>query len=235
MKRFKKIKRYSLKQIIICIIISIVFITSLFLNTLASKSTDNILNINKELINTITTNIVNNNIKIDYLNKYKIEDLIVINYQNNKIVNIDYKLNDAYALLIDIKKNIILEINNHIKDYYHYDYDINDNMIVLSVPFYSYTNNIFLSNLGPKISVSLGMIRLIDGNVKTKVKTYGINALLIELYLNFTITSSIVIPNVRDNNIVNNYEILISSKVIEGEIPSLYNGYLESNSKVIES
>lgn len=207
--------------------------TSILINTIGKKSTNNIIYTSKSIINTLNTNVVNNNIKSEIFKKYKIDDLIDISYRDNKINNVNYNLERAYDVLIEVKNNIINSISNDMNKYYNYKFEISNNNIVVEIPFYNYTNNIFLVNLGPKVIVNLSMVRLIDGSVKTRVKTYGINSLLIELYLDFTITSDIVIPYSKEGRVENNYEVLLSSKVVEGEVPSMYNGVYESRSSLI--
>lgn len=233
MKRFIVKEKISIKKKILVIIMVIVGLSSLFINTIGKRSTRNSIYISKNIINAVLTNVVNNNIRTDIFKKYNIDDLIIVNYQDNSIVGVDYNLEKAYEVLLEIKRNIINSMSKEIGNYYNYDYKVNNNNVILEMPFYNYTDNVLISNIGPKIIVSLSMVRVLDGSVKTKVKTYGINSLLIELYLNFNVTSMIVIPYNKDGNVINNYEVLLSSKVIEGKVPSMYNGLLESNSSII--
>ena len=235
MKRFRIKPSFKFKNIIIIIIITIFFLTSCMLSIIGNKVADNIFYISRNLINTITTNTVNYNIKMDLFKKYNINDLIIINHQDQKIVNVDYNLENAYEILLEIKKSIIDNIGYSMDNYYDYEYVVKNNKVIIEMPFYNYTDNVLIANLGPKIKIGLSMVRFIDGNVKTKIKTYGINSLLVELYINFTVTSSIVIPYEKETNTTNSYDLLISSKVIQGEIPSLYNGLLEQESKIITS
>ena len=232
MKRLKLIKnKYNIKNYLLLIIMIVIFLTSLLLNTIVKEASNNLVNISRTLINTISTNTVNNNIKIDLLKKYNMNDLVMIKYSNNKISDIDYNLENAYEILISIKKGIIDNIGINMHNLYNYN--INNNEIIVEMTFYNYTNNIFLANLGPKVMVKLSMIQLIDGSIKTKVKTYGINSLLIELYVNFKVTSKIIVPNTKEEDVTNDYDVLISSKVIQGEIPSIYNGIFEKESNII--
>lgn len=235
MKRFKYRIVYKFKNILLIVLITIFLLTSCFLSIIGNRASENIYYITRNLINTITTSTVNNNIRMDLFKKYNINDLIIINYDDNKIVNVDYNLENAYEILIEIKKSIINNISNNIDSYYNYEYVIDNNKVIIEMPFYNYTNNVLIANLGPKIKVGLSMIRLIDGSVKTKIKAYGINSLLVELYINFTVTSAIVVPYAKEENITNSYDVLISSKVIQGEIPSLYNGIFEQESKIISN
>lgn len=236
MKRFKIRKcSYNLKNVLIIIIVTIFLMTLLLINTIGKKVSNNMLNISHTIVNYIETNSVNNNIKLDLLKEYKMDDLIIINYQENKVSTIDYNLENAYAILIQIKKGIIDNISNNMADIYNYNYKINKNNIIIEMPFYNYTDNLLLASLGPKVEAKLSIIELVDGSIKTKIKNYGINSLLVELYINFTISTNIVVPNKKEENCLNTYDILISSKVVQGEIPSIYNGLLEQSSEIINT
>ena len=57
---------------------------------------------------------------------------------------------------------------------------------------------------------------------------------MVELYLNIEIFSDIVVPFINKENITS-MDILISSKIIQGEIPSIYNGLYESESKIVKT
>lgn len=233
MKKFKVRKYYSRKKVIIASLILIFFLTSIFLEIYGKKTSDDLLNITNNLINTVMTNSVNSNIKLDLIKKYKINELIDIEYQDKKISNVNYNLEKAYEILIYIKKEIINTLNDNMPNIYNYYYEIQNNKIIVSMPYYNNSNNILISNFGPKIFVQISFLELIDGSIKTKIKTYGINSLLVELYLNILITNTIVIPNNSKYNNHNEYNILISSKIVQGEIPSIYNGLFESKSDTI--
>lgn len=235
MKRFKFKKKLIVKNYIFLIIIVIIIVTSILINTIIKSMSNNLLYVSKVIINNVNTNVVNNNIKVEILKKYQMNDLIITKFNDNEISYIDYNLENAYKILIDIKKAVIENTSKNMNYLYNYNYNVNENSLILDMPFYNYTNNLLLSNLGPKIRVKIGLAKLVDGSVKTKVTTYGINSLLVELYININITSSILIPSIPEESFVNNYDILITSKVIQGQIPSYYNGFFEQNSKKINA
>ena len=54
--------------------------------------------------------------------------------------------------------------------------------------------NAFLSNLGPKILVKINLIGNVVSSVETKVRNYGINSALIEIYANIEVTEEVIIP-----------------------------------------
>ncbi|WP_443686870.1 sporulation protein YunB, partial [Phascolarctobacterium faecium] len=69
---------------------------------------------------------------------------------------------------------------------------------------------------------------------KTKVKNYGINNVLLELYLDISVSSSLLTP-VSKEEIKDNFSILIASRIIAGSVPDYYNGILESTSPLVNS
>ena len=209
-----------------------IFLTTIiFIKVLGKKLSDNIYMVGNRVLENVITNSVNANIKGEVLKKYNINDLIEINQTNNNIDSVSYNLEKAYELLIEIKTSLINDIKkiNKINDYDAY---FKDNKLFLKIPFYNYTNNLLLANIGPKIETHIDLLQTISGNVYTNIEDYGINSLKLELYISFNSVSNIVVP-FREEEIMNDYELLIATKVIQGNIPSIYNGILESNSGLI--
>ena len=87
------------------------------------------------------------------------------------------------------------------------------------------------SNLGPKIPVKIKFIGSILTGVKTKVTDYGINNSLIEVYTTISIQTLVITPVSKDRK-TRNYEILVSSKIIEGKVPEIYGGVMEKSSNI---
>lgn len=232
MKRFKGKNKFITNKNLTIIVLCLIFLNTFFLiKSIGVKITDNMYGICQKVISDVMTNIVNANIKGEVFHKYNINDLITINKNENKVESVDYNLENAYNLLIEIKKSIMKNVAET-KDLGYFDARFDNSKIYLKLPFYNYTNNLLLANVGPKIESRIAILQSISGNMKTKVKTYGINSLQIELYINFTIESSVVIP-FKEKGLVNSYDVLVASKVIQGEIPSFYNGLLEKNSDLI--
>jgi sporulation protein YunB len=232
MKRFKGKNKFITNKNLTIIVLCLIFLNTFFLiKSIGVKITDNMYGICQKVISDVMTNIVNANIKGEVFHKYNINDLITINKKENKVESVDYNLENAYNLLIEIKKSIMKNVTET-GDLGYFDASFDNSKIYLKLPFYNYTNNLLLANVGPKIKSRIVILQSISGNMKTKVKTYGINSLQIELYINFTIESSVVIP-FKEKDLVNSYDVLVASKVIQGEIPSFYNGLLEKNSDLI--
>ena len=124
---------------------------------------------------------------------------------------IDYNTKVVNNILSIASKRVI---NNYDKFF------INSNGIIKSIPIGVVTGNIFFSNLGPKIPVK---IRL-DGNVltsiKTKVKEYGINSALIDIYVRIEVNFDIIVPFYSKKIKVYN-DVPVSMKVVKGNVSSI--------------
>ena len=235
MRRVNYQKRvYLTKKKILFIIILIIFLNSgLFLYHFTMKLGDIILVAAEKELKEITQIVVGNAISKDTLPKVAVDDIIIANKnRNDEITDIDFKLDVAYDMMFELKGNldlIVLAIKNG--EITTKTTAINDRLII-KVPFYAYTNNPFLMNLGPKIHLQINMIEVVRGSVSTEVKNYGINSVLISVYLNIFISESILFPTNREA-INLDYNILLASKVVQGKVPSLYTGKYETTSEII--
>lgn len=199
------------------LILTIIITTIILINTIGKKVSNNIITTTKININNIITEGINESITTEYLTNYNINDLITIKYNENEITNIDYNLETTYILLTKIKQNLVQILEQK--------FQYNNNQITIETPFYNYTNNLFLITIGPTITTKINIYKVIDTNIITNVSNYGINTTKLDIYLNFNITSNILAP-LENEQITNNYKVLISSKVINGKVPNYYgNGY----------
>ncbi len=220
--RLKNSKQYQNKFFyIICFIL---ICTTIFINKIGNKVSNNLIEYSKILIRNTITESINDAISIDNINKFNINDLIIFSYKENNIDSVDYNIENSYAFLSEVKKNLINIINNK--------YTTNNNKIIINTPFYNYTNNIILINLGPKVNTQIDILNTIDSSISTNVSYYGINTIKLDIYLNFNITSNIIVPFNKEN-VNNTYSVIICSKVINGNIPSYYgNGFRSESSNI---
>ena len=221
-------KQSENRRTIIYLLLIIFLLTYTILSTIGKKSSDNIIEVSNTLINDLIIDIVNSSIKNNILKQNNINNLIEFNYNSQKeIESINYNIETAYDILVEVKNNILSTISNSNE----YKYYINNNNIILEVPFYNYTSNIFIINLGPKIKSRINFLKTIDSSVKTVVKTYGINTIKLDIYASFTIISNIVVP-FNKQEINNSFDILLTSKVINGKIPEYYGSGFKSESDI---
>lgn len=147
--------------------------------------------------------------------------LMVIKNSKDEIVEINFDIKASTVLL----SNITGYINNNIEGLNYHGYR-------LDVPLGMISRNPLFMNLGPTLPVKIELSDVALGNVKTKVREFGINSALIEVYLEVTINTSIIYPfEILEEPAT--YEALVSTKVIQGIVPSFYNGVINSKSDTI--
>lgn len=94
--------------------------------------------------------------------------------------------------------------------------------VIYWVPLGVATRNALLSNLGPQVPVRVQFIGNVATEIRTEVKTLGINSYYLELYIDIGMTLNVIIPSQSEDIVVNN-AIKIGDLFIEGEVPQFYN------------
>lgn len=107
------------------------------------------------------------------------------------------------------------------------------NGVISEIPMGIISNNVFLSNLGPKIPVKINLIGNVISSVETNVSNYGINSALVEIYAKVEVTEEVIIPfQTKTIKVVNNVPIAI--KIINGNVPEYYsNGKMNESSNIL--
>lgn len=156
----------------------------------------------------------------NFITNEEINDILYIDKNNsNEIVYLDYDIDKTYKLLnkyIDSLK----------KD--------NSKSKILTVPLFIASDNIIISSLGPKIKFKYEIIDNVKGKIKTKVTDFGVNNALVEMYFELEIGYLVVIPMNKKESVLKT-EILISSKVINGKVPTFYGKNIFKESSVSTS
>jgi sporulation protein YunB len=229
MKRFKKNKINKLKITIILIIINTLIILNYFKNNISYK----LIDISTSTIEVYNNYLIMNFISNDTLSKSDLNNIIKLNKNSKEeIISIEYDTKKSYEILKNITNELYQIISNTTyKDILDYDFDIKDDLIIY-YPVLLSSNNIYLNNLGPKIPVKIKFLSSLLTNLNTKVTSYGLNNVLIEIYINIDITDDIVIPFTSDK-INKNYNVLLASKVIMGTIPSFLGTSIENSSPIL--
>ena len=108
--------------------------------------------------------------------------------------------------------------------YNQYLKEISDNQgIIASIPIGGLTGNVFLENIGPRLHVRYQTQSLVSSNISKTVKSYGINHVLVTIDLTVLIELQILIP-FRVSNYKKSFQIPLVFKILEGEVPSWYQG-----------
>lgn len=236
MKRFYKIKKYKLKNMFIIVIIIVTFIDIVIFNTLGKKLGESVSFLTKLKLDEITKYYMNDTIK-KYLN-IDSNDYIKINLVNNNIVSVDIDNVMCNKLL----NNIIVDLESNVKNlemgkinnYHNMEIIKGKDGIIMFMPVgVSFGNSLF-SGLGPKIPVKVSFLENVDAYVDVVVENYGINNSLIKLYINIDVEEVLEMPTKnRFSNV--KYKFLISSKLINGEVPSVLGGTISRSSNVVNT
>ena len=156
----------------------------------------------------------------NFITNEEVNDILYIDKnKSNEIVYLDYDIDKTYKLLnkyIDSLK----------KD--------NSKSKILTVPFFIASDNIIISSLRPKIKVKYEIIDNVKGKIKTKVTEFGVNNALVEMYFELEIGYLVVIPMNKKESVLKT-EILISSKIINGKVPTFYGKNIFKESGVSTS
>ena len=236
MRRFKShsLKNYSIKGLVLFIIITILFNTIFlfyfYTNSISNKM-DIIINRNLNNINNYLTNHI---VGIKSLKYIDIDDILNIKKDKNEIQYIDFNLKNSYKMLGSLTNDFekYLKNNNFSFLKNENEFKKKDKILYLNIPLGAFSNNYFLSSFGPKIPIKINLASSISSSLYIDVKNYGINNCLIKLYLNLNIFEDIMIPY-NSKEIKKNIKILIGSKMISGQVPSIYQDGYQKETKIL--
>ncbi len=187
----------------------------------------------EEKINKLSNDIIMDSFNKNLIKEHDINNILKLTKnKEDEIIAVDFDLEKAYQVSMSLTKNIKKSLNKITFT--------NDEIIkhpkkdgyILFLPVGVASDNPYFANLGPKIPIKITFIGNLVTGLKTKVKDYGINSALIEVYINVSLSEEVLIPYIS-KKINNNCEILLSSQIVEGVVPSIYNGLLENNSSLI--
>ena len=218
--------------IIICFFISI-FVLNIFRNTVLpifmEYSVSKIKNVSASLINRVVSSELANLKSIN-------EMIIVTKGSDDEIQMIDFDSQAVNRVLTSITTGLLdnLKDNDAFSDAFEENSYKYSNGIVYEVPIGVVSNNIFLSNLGPKIPVKLNMVGDVFTNVNTEIKEYGINNALVKISIDVSVNEKIVIPFISKTVNVS-VSVPISLKLIQGNIPIYYGNGFSKNSNILST
>ncbi len=163
--------------------------------------------------------------------KFKDKDFFKTTFNgNNEIETIDFDTGLINETLVEIAKNVRkrlkeVEKGENLPDEMYSDVLDKSlkNGIIYEVPFGVVFGNAFLSNVGPKIPVKIKYSGNVGLDVKTKVKSYGLNSALIEVYIYIEVTQRTILPfQSKDIKLIS--EVPVVMKVIKGDVPYYLSG-----------
>ena len=222
------IKRIKVKKsdIVLLIIVLIIIVSYIMLKIFTYKSEPILMDYAKNKSINIVSSIINNSINEIISNK----DLNIININKNNrgdIVSLDFdnkKVNEILILSTNQILKSVLEMEDVNLD------KLNDNYLVYYIPMGVIHDIPALVNIGPKIPFKFNIIGNVNSSTTNNIKEYGINSSLIEVLLNINLDVQVILPfKIEVISVEKN--ILLDSKIIQGNIPEYYGGLISSSLK----
>lgn len=213
-----------------CSSIALIMIHSIFLLSATNLITPGIEQISHASIEKTLYRITNH--FSTYSKDHIEQDIVEIKKDSNgRIISMNYNMHKVYELASEIEENISNKFAEEeiisLKPYQlSYQKQSNNQGILILVPIGMITNTPTINNLGPKIPVVIHFMDTFLSQVKTKTTSYGMNNALMEIILCIKLKYEIIgVQNMKYEEI--EYEYLIDSRIIQGEIPKWVSGSYE--------
>ena len=227
------------KKMLVCLFLS-VLVSFFFLFLLGERVNPILVNYLSSEVERITSNVVDSTIN-DLLTQEINDSLFFITKNDkNEVEMIDYNTEKVNFLLKNINQSIYSKLYNLEEGNINQlllsssltgiDYRFIDSGIVCEIPLGSLSGNGFLANLGPIIPVKMSFLGQVSSNLKTKVTSYGINNLLLEIYIHVEIKEKISLPKSSEVATVK-IDAPLSLKIISGVVPNYYGGIIDKSSQ----
>ena len=180
----------------------------------------------------LTTNIVTKTIR-KVLSNQKIDTLLIENdsmesktmsYNINKINDIKEKITNDVQETLDHLENADIEDYHLFKELNKGKYKKIKNGILAENTINSLRGTVIFANIGPSIPIRLYFVGQVNSKIEIKTKEYGINNILIELYLTISIKEQVMMPISSKKKEIT-IEELIATDIIRGNIPNYYSGF----------
>lgn len=172
--------------------------------------------------------IINNSI-LDNKNEENYFDLVITSKnKNDEIISVDFDTLKVNKLLNNLNNSILKDLRDlesgSVSGFYSMD-----NHGVYRVPFFTFSNNIILKNLGFKMPFKVKIVGNSVSNIKTELSSYGINNALIKMYIEVSVNLQVILPFTTEIVNISN-QVPVMMKIINGSIPEVYGGMYSVNS-----
>ena len=230
-KSIKLKKRINKKNRIIIIFILLIITISFVFTYINKKITPLLIVYAEKKSRSVATSIINQAISNDALKNLNKDKLFIeTKDKDGNIISTDFNSVTVNKLINDISNYVELYIEeletgntNRLSKKIKEKYKLKNskNGVLYEIPTGVITNNVLLSNLGPKVPVRLNLNGDVITNIKTDVTNYGINNALIKVSVTVKVYMQVIIPFKTKEMIVES-DIPIVMRLVKGEVPSYY-------------
>lgn len=227
--KLKKRKQINPLIIIICIIITFTYI-------LLSLINEKIMPHIEYIVNTAVNKSIHNDFYYMFdektLGDVNLTDIIhLTKNEEGEILTIDYRYDIAYEYLSKSMNSFYEKVSETELEISTFK-TINNTIFIPLGTIKS--NNILFHSMGFKIPIKVELLNDVSMKFKTKISEYGLNNLLVELYIVVKTSNYLFSPN-NYYNFDEENELLIASKIVVGKIPLYYGTSIEKSSAIVSS
>ena len=164
---------------------------------------------------------------------------IIIKNEKDEVEMIDYNTKEVNKILSKITQEIqkrLMKLEdgdlNGLKIVDSFKLKNNKNGVICKVPMGSLRGNTLLVNLGPIIPIRLSFVGQVQSNINTKITSYGINNLVLQINVEAEVEQYITMPIMTKKKTLK-IKAPLTIKIIQGTVPNYYLAGIEKNSNSI--
>ena len=217
------------RNILIYLIIVIVISVVLLFNIISKKVSPILLTIAEDESKRISNIIINDSVKKEIASGLTFDKLFISTTEGN-VSTIDFDTIVVNRVLTNITDDVLLNLKyveegevDKLDMLVGYNKKKLRKGIIYEIPLTNTVNNVFISNLSPRIPVRIRLVGNIDSNISTKITNYGINNSLVEVYINISINLQVVLP-LLSKKIITTSSIPLAIKLVHGKVPTYFSG-----------
>lgn len=239
LKTYKRNNKNTMNLISFIVFFCVCLCSLLLFNWYSKRTTVKANDLIQQKIDKVIYQFFSDLITNDVINEESVNNILEITKSNkDEILAVNYDLEKTYKILTDVSKILKEGINNLENgkiDVSLYDIYLTNgkNGLVLNIPLFLGSDNIFLNNLGPKIPILINFNETLLTNIKTKVTNYGFNNALLEIYITVEMQKLVITPLIKNEEKFY-YDILVGALVINGSVPEFYGSNYQSSSSILD-
>jgi sporulation protein YunB len=235
LKRFKKPRKGPLpfRYVMMFSLIIFILLTAQGLYLIEKGIKPTLLRVAESRVNQIATAAINDAISKQVADRIDTEELTTVSVDNEGIlttVDFDSKVMNRVLSEATIRvTNNLKRVENGELDQLGVADDIEIETkdprtkgILYYIPLGQATNNSLLANLGPEIPVRFTPVGSVKSDMYARLTEYGINNVLVEIYVRIEVSVRVVIPFATKPAKVST-DIPVGMRIISGRVPQFYN------------
>lgn len=240
LKSHKKVRKMKKRLLLWSILIAVV-VTFLFVHFLGQRVYPTLVDYAEVKTKQIASTVINETINNDITSTFRDTNLFEITKNGDgEIQTLDF---NSFAV-----NNVLKEVNSLVKAQLQSLEEGNVSQkltstnifndlpltklkkgIVCEIPLGIVTGNTLLSNLGPRFPVRLSFSGNVLSNINTKVNSYGINTVMVEVNIHVEVTEQMILP-LMSKEVPIELDIPLVIKMVQGKVPDYYqNGFMQNS------